>query len=68
MEKKADALRFDTVGMTALLKEMNADQKGVNLQNFCVLCNNFVKLSGNLGSLVAWGFDGTPRPFTLRHQ
>ena len=65
MKKKEELSPFDSAGMIALLKTVNADQKSVNLEQFYEVCKGFVKLSGNLGSLVAWGFEGSSILFSF---
>ncbi len=56
MEKKVE--QFDYKIALQQLKELNEDQTGVDIVKFHDLCKNFTKLSGSLGTLISWGFEG----------
>ena len=58
MDKKAADTKFDYEGVMARLAALNADTKGTKLGPLHDLCKTFTKLSGAMGSLVAWGFEG----------
>ena len=61
MDKKSVDTKFDYEGVMARLTVLNADTKRIQLDQLHDLCKTFTKLSGALGSLVAWGFQGKPK-------
>lgn len=56
MQKKV--VKFDYKQVLELLDKLNKDTKGVNIKDYHDLCQDFVKFSASMGSLIAWGFEG----------
>ena len=67
MEKTAaESNRFDHKQALILLKQLNDDKDKIDVRLFHDLCKMFTKMSASMGSLVAWGFDGSASFFSER--
>lgn len=58
MEKKIEGC-FDASGVLIIVNNICKDLDHINAKSFVELCLSFTKLSGSLGKLIAWGFQGT---------
>ena len=67
MEKTSTDTKMDYELVQKMLKAINEDQTKVGIQEFHDLCKAFTKISGSLGKLVAWGFEGTFCALHHRH-
>lgn len=55
---KKEEEKFNPAEVLIKINKVNENAKQVNLKYFLDLCKYFTRLTGSLGSLVSWGFEG----------